>query len=94
MVPAQPDGGPQPLVGERRRHADVDHGHVGGIGGDRLLQAGGVADRAGHGEAPVREELDQPVAQDGGVLGDHDPYGVGVCHVRRQDVRHGRAGRR
>ena len=35
-----------------------------------------------HGEAPVREQLHQPVAQDCGVLGDHDSYRVGAGHVQ------------
>ncbi len=72
MIAAQRDGGAQPFVGEGRRHADVDHGHVGGIFGHRLLEADGVADGPGHSEAPVGQQLDQSVAQDRGVLGDDD----------------------
>ena len=98
MAPAQGEGGPQPFVGEGRRHADVDHGHVGGIFGHRLLEADGIADGAGHGETPVGQKLDQSVAQDGGVLGDHDGYGVGAGHGSRMrgqvDGDGGRAARR
>ena len=52
--------------------ADTDVGTVLGHGGEQ-----GVA--VGHGGAhlvaAVLEEPDQPLAQQGGVLGDHDPHG-------------------
>ena len=69
---AQLDGGPQPLVGEGRRHADVDDGHVGAVPLDRASQGVGVAHGVGDHEAPVDQQLDQAVAQDGRVLGDDD----------------------
>ena len=54
----------------------------GGLCGHRLLQADGIADGPSHGESPVCEKLDQPVAQDCRVLGDHHGYGVGAGHAQ------------
>ena len=51
-----------------------------------LTARDGVADGARHCETPVREELDQPVAQDCGVLRDHDPDCVGVRLFRTGTV--------
>ena len=69
---AQLQGEAEALVGEGRRHADVDHRDVGRVLGHRAAQRGRVPDGAGDGEAAVDQQLDQPVAQDGGVLGDGD----------------------
>ena len=71
------EGEAQSLVGEGRRHADVDHRHVGRVLGDGAAQRARVADRAGDDEATVDQELDQAVAQDGRVLGDGDPECAG-----------------
>ena len=59
----------------------------GGFWATELRSAAGVADRAGDGEAAVDQELHQPVAQDGGVLGDGDA-------AARATIRRRGAGRR
>ena len=74
---AQLEGEAQALVGEGRRHPDVDDRDVGRVLGDRAAQRAGVADGAGDDEAAVDQELDQAVAQDGRVLGDGDPQRAG-----------------
>ncbi len=48
----------------------------GGFWATELRRAHRVADGAGDGEAAVHEELDEPVAQNGGVLGDGDTQGL------------------
>ena len=83
VAAAELDGRPQPLVGEGRRHADVDHGHVGPVPLDRPPQRVGVAHGVGDDEAPIGQELDQAVAQDGRVLGDDDPQRTGERSSRR-----------
>jgi hypothetical protein len=57
--------------------ADVDDGDVRrGIGGlDRGPQRLAVADRGNDLVAAPGEQLDQAVAEHGGVLGDHDAHG-------------------
>jgi hypothetical protein len=74
MVAAQVDGRSQPLVGVGGWHADVDDRDI-----RRLRGRGhGPAQRVGVGhcrhdlEPPVGQQLNQPVPQYGGVLGDHD----------------------
>jgi hypothetical protein len=44
----QVEGRTQPLVGERRRHADVGDDDVRSVRGDGLGQRGGVADSGDH----------------------------------------------
>ena len=41
VQPTKLDGGPQALVGEGGRHADVDDGHVGAVALDRRRRASG-----------------------------------------------------
>ena len=43
---------------------------------DRSAQGLGIGHGAGDGEAPVGQQLDEPVAQDGRVLGDDDAQGT------------------
>ena len=69
------------LVGEGRRHADVEHHEVGRQRGDRLEQAGRVADRRADLVAGVVEEPGEPFAQQHLVLGDHDPHGSSATSV-------------
>jgi hypothetical protein len=72
MVAAERLGGAQPLIGIRRRHAHVDDGHIGMVGGDRPLQRIGICYRGHDVKAAAGEGLGEPVPHDGGVLGDHD----------------------
>ena len=73
----QLEGQAQALVGEGRRHADVDHRHVGRVLRDGAAQRGRVTDGAGDHEAAVHQELHQAVAEDGRVLRDGDPQCTG-----------------
>ncbi len=72
MLPAQVNGGPEALVGEGRRHADVDDGHVGPVPFDRAAQRFWVTDGAGDDKAPIHQELDQAVAEHSRVFRDDD----------------------
>ncbi|MNW58782.1 hypothetical protein D3C74_366650 [compost metagenome] len=77
----QGQGRAQPLVGEGRGHADVDDDDVGQLAQDREPpdlrdQRVPVPDRRDHLVAAAREQRDEPVAQDDGVLGDDEPHGV------------------
>ncbi len=73
MAAAQLDRGPQPLVGEARRHPDVGDHQVRHVGVDGGQQGGRVADRGGDGEAEAVEDAGQPFAQQHAVLGEHGP---------------------
>ena len=73
VVAAQADGRPQPLVGVRRRHPDVDHGHVGMAPRHRVKQRAAVGNRRAHLVAAVLEQPHQPGPEQDGVFGDHDP---------------------
>ena len=74
-VAAELEGGPQPLVGMGRRHADVDHGDVGTVPGRGGQERLAVADGGAHLVATVLERADQAFPEDGGVLDDHDTHG-------------------
>ncbi len=75
MPAAELEGGAQALVGVGRRHADVHHGDVGTVLGHGGEQGVAVGHGGAHLVAAVLEEPDQPLAHQGGVLGDHDPHG-------------------
>ena len=77
VATAQLDRGPQSLVGEGRRHADVDHRHVRPFPFDRAPQGIGVRHGVGDGEPPVGQKLDEAVAEDGRVFGDDDAQRAG-----------------
>ena len=62
------------LVGERRRHADVEHDEVGRWPAT-LPEPSRVAERRRDLVARVGEQPHEPVAQEHLVLGDHDPHG-------------------
>ena len=64
--------GAQALVGVRRRHAHVDDGDVGLVGADLAQQVLGVAGLAGDLEARLLEQARETLAQQHGVVGDHD----------------------
>src|SRR5215211_4185483 len=68
-------GGPQALVGVGGGHAHVDHGQVGPVGVDGRDQAGAVADLGDDLDPAVGQQPGQALAQQHGVLGDHDPHG-------------------
>src|SRR5215213_10827873 len=68
-------GGPQALVGVGGGHADVDHGQVGTVGVNGRDQAGAVADLGHDLDPAVGQQPGQALAQQDGVLGDHDPHG-------------------
>ena len=80
VLGADPVGGAQALVGVGRRHPDVDHRDVGMVGSDLAQQILGVAGLAGHFEAGFLEQARQTLAQQHGVVGDHDTD-FGVTHT-------------
>ena len=63
---------PQALVGVRRRHPDVDDRDVGLVGADLAQQVLGVAGLADDVEARLFEQAHETLAQQHGVIGDHD----------------------
>ena len=65
-------GGAQPLVRLRRRHPDVDHGHVRLVHGDVTEQVVGVAGLRDDVEAGVVEQPRDALAQQHGVVGEDD----------------------
>jgi hypothetical protein len=80
---AKIDCGAQSLIGEGGRHADVDNGHIGTISLDRSSQSIWSADRVGDHKAPINQQLDQTVTQDGRVLSDDDAYCRGHLGMER-----------
>ena len=80
---AQLDGGAQPLVGERRRHPHVDDHDVGIELLDRRQQAPGVAERADDLVVVLGEDPGDALAQQHGVLGDHDAHGSSTTSIGR-----------
>ena len=64
--------GAQALVGVRRRHPHVDDGDVGLVGADLAQQVLGVARLAGDLEARLLEQPRETLAQQHGVIGEHD----------------------
>src|SRR4051794_19361897 len=67
--------GPDPLVGLRRRHADVHDRHVGFVvveRGDQLLRVLRLGDDL---DAFAAEERSDALAHEPAVVGDHDPHG-------------------
>ena len=77
-APAGLDRRAQPFVALRRGHPDVDHRHVGSMLHDCLDERRAIAD-LGHDDAPgVGDEARQPLADEGRILGDHDPERLGI----------------
>lgn len=76
--PPPPDlpGRPQPLVGEGRRQADVDHDDVGRDLVGAAEKRGRVVVGADHVDAGVVEEADESGPQEHRVLGQCDPQNV------------------
>ena len=72
VVGADPVRRAQPLVGVRRRHAHVDDGDVGLVRADLAEQVLGVAGLAGDLEAGVLQQARETLAQQHGVVGEHD----------------------
>ena len=65
-------GRAQSLVGMGRRHPHVDHGHVGLVRADlaeQVLRVAGLPDDL---EAGILQQPSDPLAQQHGVVGDHD----------------------
>jgi hypothetical protein len=81
VLAAQDQRGPDALVGVGRRHADVDHGEVGPVLGDRPQELAGV----GHGlddlQPGVGHQGGEPLAEQDRVLGDHDSHGSSTVIV-------------
>src|SRR5699024_9994342 len=73
---ARGDRGPQTLVGERRRHPDVDHGGLRQRVLERPLQVGEFVDGGDHLEALDLEQLGEAGPQERVVLGDDDAHGT------------------
>ena len=65
---------PQTLVGLRRRHADVDDRHVRAVRAHLQHQLVGVPGLADDLEAGVLEQAGDPLAEQHGVLGQHDAH--------------------
>ena len=75
LLGADPVRRAQALVGVRRRHPDVDDRDVGLVGADLAHQVLGVAGLAHDLEARFLEQAAQALAQEDGVVGDHDAKG-------------------
>src|SRR5215469_7756033 len=67
--------GAQPLVGEGRRHPHVHYHGVGLVLADRPKELLGLPGGRDHVVPGLGEQPGQPLAQQHGVLGDHDPHG-------------------
>ena len=65
----------QPLVGECRRHPDVDDRHVGLVLVDQPQQLVGRRCLRGHVESGAPEQGRDPLAHQRAVVGDHDAHG-------------------
>ena len=68
--------GDQSFVGVGGRHADVDDGDVGGVGGDVLEELVGVAGLGDDVDPAVGEEAGEALADDDGVVGEDHPHGI------------------
>ena len=66
-------GRAQAVVGVRGRHADVDHGRVGAMRADLADEVVGVARLCDDVEAVRLEHVDQPLEQQGVIVGDDHP---------------------
>ena len=73
--------GAHALVGERRRHPDVDHAHVGLVLLDGAQQRLAVGDAVDDVEAALVEQAREALAQQHGVLGDHGSHGNSTRRV-------------
>src|SRR5581483_445625 len=71
VVAADRGRGAQALVGVAGRHPHVDDRDVGCVGGHRVLERLGVADRGYYLVPAVGEDLGESGPDHGGVLGDH-----------------------
>ncbi len=75
MGSASRDGCLDALVGVRRRHPYVDDREVRAVLGDGHEERLRVGGRGNDVEALTAQHQAQPFAQQGVVLGDHDPHG-------------------
>ena len=71
----------QPLVGVRRRHADVDDRDVGLVGADLAQQVLGVAGLGDDLEARLLEQARDALAQQHAVVGEDDAHGTSALTV-------------
>jgi hypothetical protein len=62
----------QALIGVGRRHPDVDDGDVGAVRADLAQQVLGVPGLAGDLEAGLLEQAREALAQQHGVISEHD----------------------
>src|SRR5919106_216735 len=79
--PADLERAAQSLVGERRRHPNVDDAYVGTFLLDRLDQPKRVADGGGDLVPFVHEEPREPLAKEDAVLRDHDAHGISTINT-------------
>src|SRR4029453_17946783 len=80
-APADLDRRAQALVGERRRHPDVDDADVRPLAFDGLDQAERVLHRADDLMPLVAEQAAEPLAEQDAVLGDHDTHGISTIRT-------------
>ena len=69
-------GRDESLVGERRRHADVDDRDIGMLAGHDPKELLRVVDLADDVDARALEEARRPLPQEHRVVGDHDAHGI------------------
>ena len=69
------------LVGEGRRHPDVEDDEVGIVLGDRRQQPACVAERSDDLVSAVLEQTPETLAKQHLVLGDHDTHGSSAVSV-------------
>ncbi len=74
MLGADAVRGAQPLVGVRRRHADVDDRDVGAVHRHVAEEVVGRSRLRDHLVAGLREQPRDPLAEEDGVVGEHDPH--------------------
>ncbi len=75
------DGRAHALVLVGRRHPDVDDREIGLVLGDGGEERLTVADTRDHGVAGVLEQSCESLAQEHGILGDHDSHGIATSTV-------------
>src|SRR3954451_15722204 len=80
-------GGDEPLVGPRRRHADVDQGDVGAVALDLAIERVGIGGEARDVDAALAQQRRHAVAHVGRVVADDHADGAAVraLPLRRQD---------
>jgi hypothetical protein len=76
MMPADLLGGHEAFVRPRRRHADVDQRDIRPVALHLAVQRVGVCGEPGHVHAALPQQGGHAVADDRGIVGDHDPQGA------------------